>query len=386
MIRRFTERVLILLVAVVVLSLVAGAVLGQPVLFSYVTSDSMAPTLESSDGFVAVPTEVDSSIEVGDVVVFRATEVGGGGLTTHRVVGRTEEGFLTRGDGNTVTDQDSGEPPVKRQRVVAKAWRFDERVVVVPGLGVVPETTKAVLSQTQAYLARIFGFQVLRGPQGLAYLFFAAALGWYLYGEIRGDDRRGDARTTDRDSGLDDRLLIGSAVALLLIAATAAMVVPAGSHEYTFVSADYDAGEPTVVQRGDSATLSYTLQNTGVLPVFLFLEPSSEGVDIEPEETNIPGRSVVNASVTLHAPRETGYYRRYVTEHRYLAVLPRSTIRGLYEVHPWVPVVVIDALIAVPFYLLGVRLAGRARIRRERSRESSQSILTRVRGFVTDLY
>jgi len=125
--------------------------------------------------------------------------------------------------------------------------------------------------------------------------------------------------------------------------------------------------------------------NGGVLPIVTFLEPASDGVDVEPRETAVPARSAVNASVTLHAPPETGYYRLYVTEHRYLAILPQSTIRALYELHPWAPIVVIDSMIAVPFYVLGVRLVGRGRVRR-RSRESPESVFARVRLYLTKLY
>ena len=60
----------------VVVVIVAGQLAGQPVLLGYVTSGSMAPTLETGDGFVAVPAAVSGPIDTGDVVVFEAV-VGG---------------------------------------------------------------------------------------------------------------------------------------------------------------------------------------------------------------------------------------------------------------------------------------------------------------------
>ena len=116
-----------------------------------------------------------------------------------------------------------------------------------------------------------------------------------------------------------------------------------------------------------------------------YLEPASEGVEVQPQELHVEGRSVANATVTLHAPPETGYYRRFLVEHRYLAVLPRPMIQGLYEVHPWAPIIAIDALIAVPFYLVGVALVGSGRIRR-RSRSRDLPTITRVRRAVRSLY
>jgi len=50
----FTKSLTVAMVAVVGL-LVLGAMLGQPVLRSYVETGSIAPTLEHGHGFVAVP-------------------------------------------------------------------------------------------------------------------------------------------------------------------------------------------------------------------------------------------------------------------------------------------------------------------------------------------
>lgn len=119
----------------IVLLLILGSVLGQPVLVGYVETGSMSPTLEPGDGFIAVPTQLDSSIEEGDVVVFQAEEVQGGGLTTHRVVNKAERGFITKGDANPFTDQGNDEPPVKRAQIVATALQVNGNVVVIPSLG-----------------------------------------------------------------------------------------------------------------------------------------------------------------------------------------------------------------------------------------------------------
>lgn len=104
----FTRTVAIVLVVAVSL-LIAGAVLGQPIFLSYVETGSMDPTLSPGDGFIAIPNAVAGSVEEGDIITFRAQTLHGGGLTTHRVVGKTEHGYITKGDANPFTDQDSGE-------------------------------------------------------------------------------------------------------------------------------------------------------------------------------------------------------------------------------------------------------------------------------------
>jgi signal peptidase len=102
----------------------------------------------------------------------------------------------------------------------------------------------------------------------------------------------------------------------------------------------------------------------------VFLETQSEGIDVSPSEFRVRGGHVANATVTLHAPPETGYIRQYLTEHRYLAVLPTSTIRALYGLHPWAPILAIDALLGGAFFGLAVGLVGIGRTRlRNRDRD-----------------
>lgn len=147
------------------------------------------------------------------------------------------------------------------------------------------------------------------------------------------------------------------------------MVVPAGTQEFGVVSAEFESENPTVIEQGTSESRPYLIGNGGLVPVVSYVEPASEGVAFEPSKTVLSPRSTVNATLTLSAPPETGYYRRYVTEHRYLMVLPQSMIRGLYNVHPWLPILAIDVALGVPFYLFGMTLLGRGRVRL-RSRDS----------------
>jgi signal peptidase len=162
---------------------------------------------------------------------------------------------------------------------------------------------------------------------------------------------------------------VGGFAVLLVAGATAAMVGPAGTQEFGVVSAEFDSERPDVIPTGESKSQPLAVGNGGVVPAVVFLEPASEGVDVEPRELHVPGGGVANATVTLQAPSETGYYRRFVVQHRYLAVLPVSVIESLYRLHPWVPILVVDALLGVPFYLVGITLVGRGRIRRQTGRD-----------------
>jgi signal peptidase len=371
--RRYLRLALTLAVVLVAVSLVVGNLLGQPILLSYVETGSMEPTLAPGDGFVAVPPALAGEAEPGDVVTFRAEEIQGGGLTTHRIVEETEQGYITRGDANPFTDQDGGEPPVKQEQIVAVAWQPGGSVLAIPYLGTVVGGLQGSIQTLQVRLAGLFGTRSLLGLQGLTYLLFGATVVLYVLDVFVSGGGTDRERDRTRETGLDARLLVAAMALGLALAATAAMAAPAGSQEFSIVSAEFESESQFVIEQGSNTTTPYAVGNSGFIPIVTYLEPGSDGVAVSPEQLRVGPNSVRNATLTLSAPPETGAYRRYVVEHRYLAILPPSTIRTLYGVHPWLPVAAIDALIAVPFYLIGTRLIGTGRVR-TRSREKPSGL------------
>ncbi|WP_459192822.1 signal peptidase I [Halosimplex sp. J119] len=367
---------------VFLVAMVAGQVFGQPVLLGYVETGSMQPTLNPGEGFVAVPAAIAGDIEEGDVVTFRAKEIHGGGLTTHRIVEETDRGFVTRGDNNPFTDQDGNEPPVKRAQIVAVVWQPSGSVLAIPGVGTLVSGSETVMTAIQRQLSAALGTRSLLGTQGVAYLLLGVSVLAYVADLCFGSDRRDRSRETRRDSGMDTRLLVGAFAVVVVLVATATMVAPSGPQEFGVVSAESESPGVRVIEAGTNESTGYKLGNGGFVPMVAYFEPQTDGVDVQPCSTVIPGRSTVNATLTLSAPPETGYYRQYLTEHRYLYVLPESMLRALYEVHPWLPIVVIDALIGVSFYAFGVSLGGTGRIR-SRSRDGP-SRLDRLRSRVFD--
>ena len=355
-----------------VVSLVVGQFLGQPVLLSYVETGSMQPALAPGDGFVAIPAGIAGGIGPGDVVTFDAQEIQGGGLTTHRVVEETERGYITRGDNNPFTDQDGGEPVVQDADVVAKALQVGGGVVVIPHLGTVAMGFQSALQSVQTWLAVTFGVRSFQGTQGLAYIVFglslvAYAVDWYLNAGSR--DR--ETRERSRDDGTSVFAILGVLALVLMATATAAMVVPGGTQEYGVVSAEFESENPTVIERGTSQDLEYVVPNAGLVPVYAYVTPASPDVDVDPQRLSVGSRGEASTTVTLSAPDETGYYRLFVVEHRYLAVLPPGIVDELYGVHPWAPLVVINGLLGGGIVGIGLLLlrGEPARIRSRDSRE-----------------
>ena len=370
----------VVLLLVLVLSL--GYVLGHPVVLSYAESGSMEPAIEEGDGVVLVPSQGARSPGVGDVVTFQAELVNGGSLTTHRVVEVTEEGYVTKGDANPFTDQDTGEPAVTEAQVVGVVPTFRGEPVTVPGLGTFVESTRAAVASLQMTISSYIGTSLVTGTQGLAYILFGVgATVFVLTFLLDEDDERTESRDTDREGVFSTWTVVLVATLFVVFVVTGVMVSQGGPTKYELVSSESDPDTPRVVQAGESVERRYVMSNPGHIPAVSFVEPASNGVEVDEEnrEHYLGGNETVNATVTLNAPSEKGYYPMYVVEHRYFAVLPTGTIEAMYAIHPWVPIVVINGLVAGAFVVFSAVLVGTKPVR-TRTKKSGTLLRKKDRG------
>ena len=338
----------LLLVGLVIVMLI-GQQLGQPILLGFVVTGSMSPTLEPGDGFVAIPPEISGDIESGDVVTFNARELQGGGLTTHRVVGETDEGYITAGDANPFTDQDGDEPPVQESQIVAVAWEFNDELVVIPSIGTVALALQGAVEAGIGLLSGLPGGDALAdGDVGSIMVGGGVLLLLYSFAaDIFSSDRNGRDRSRSRKGATRAGLVLGVILLLILVPATAGMVIPSGLNEITIVSSQSPSSNPTVIERGGTQTVEYNVTNDGYFPQVAIIEPASTGVTIE-ETTHWVRRGESAGTVaTIHAPDETGVYYRAISERQYLGILPLSMIVALHAIHPWVAILGINLTITV---------------------------------------
>lgn len=366
------SRILLAFITLFFLVTLVGGIIGQPMGLSYVETGSMQPQLEPGDGFIAIPMAVAGPVETGDVIVFDAVELHGGGLVTHRVVGETDTGYITRGDNNPVNDQDGSEPPVQEGQIKAKALQIGDSIVVIPNLGVVVLGIGGAVRSIQQTLAGLFGTRALLGPQGLAYILMGFGSIAYVIASLL-ERSNGKKRTRNRDRRIEMlspvTVIAVMAVALMLLL-TASMLIPAGPQQFQFVSSQTDAPGPSVIQQGTSENVTYRLPSNGPLPVVTIIEPTSEGVSVSPRERYVAGGQTENVTITIEAPPETGAYTRTIHEYRYLAILPTGTILTLHAIDPIVPLLAINLVIGTLFVLIASVLVGLDPIRLNRHKRS----------------
>jgi signal peptidase len=345
MLRRTATDILTILAVLAVIALVVGQLTGQPVLLGYVTSGSMSPTLEPGDGFVAVPAGVSDDIEPGDVIVFDAVELQGGGLTTHRVVEVTEDGYITQGDNNPFRDQEGGEPAVTEDRIVATALQVNGWVVRLPGLGTGIETVRNTAKSAQTTVAEAFGFKT-GGPRTLSGLFIL--IGLLLLLIVFADDfrgRQGRDRTRNRSrfdaQGIDGRWVALALAFLILVPANAALFTPAGTQQIVIDGDDL----PQDTTAGEPAEIELTAENSGLIAMLVLLETSHPDAELSRNELATPRGESVTATLTVTAPPPGEQVVVTISEHRYFLVAPPSLIVWLHSIHPLVAVAAFNALV-----------------------------------------
>ena len=374
------KRVVGVVVALAIVLLLVGQLLGQPILLGYVATGSMEPTMNAGDGFVAIPSAVTGSVEEGDVVVFDARELHGGGLTTHRVVGETSEGYVTKGDANPFTDQDGGEPHVTDGQIVAKAWQVNGEAVTIPHLGTAIMSVHDTVESAVGTIAPIIGLTTSPDSEGIGSLLVAvgvALLGFGALVDRLGPGRREKTRSRSRENVLAFWTTLGLVLLVFVTFATAAMVVPAGTTEYEIVSTETPEDNPQVLAPGETGELTRTVDNAGYLPIVVVHEARSNNVETDPPWQTVGIRSNAETTVSLTAPETTGEYTRHVGEHRYLAVLPPSLLVWLHGLHPLAAIAAVNGVIVGVAVTIVLVVFGRGDLRL-RSAGTHVSLSTRL--------
>lgn len=370
-------RVGVVVLVVFFAALVLGQLFGQPTLVAYVESGSMEPTIDAGDGFVAIPAFLAGPPREGDIVTFHAEEIEGGGLTTHRIVGETEDGYITRGDANPFTDQDGGEPPVREDQIAAKALRVGGTAVTIPFLGVAIEGIQAVSVGVVSALLGVIGLDADLSPDtvgtgifGLGVLLFLAS----LRPSADGSPDRNLTRSTEEPDSVDARKVAAILLVIVLVPANAAMIVPGGPTE---IAIDGDeVAETEEIAPGDPVEAEFDARNGGLITLLLIFDSADGSVTVDPKSPGVPAGETATATVTAPAPEPGVEETITIEEHRYPVVFPESAIVAFHDIHPLLALGAINLFIGGGFIGLVGGLLGFGRVR---FRDTSREVPLRIR-------
>lgn len=317
----------------VIFAAVALTAPASPIHVSYVYSDSMEPTLDVNDGYVVV----SGAVEEGDIAVFHSAERNE--YVTHRVVGRTDAGFVTKGDNNDVTDQSTGHPHVQREDIVGTVLTVGGEPLTIPNLGVVT----SLLAGNRLLVAAIGALLVV---------------GSILYDA--GDTGRPD-RSVVRVSDVTHPLL---AVALLV--AVGILLTGAVTHEMTYVAVDGGGGGANTLTVGEPGTEELLISVPSQSFTYRMLD--TEGATMTAQERNA---SAISATLRIPPQDTRGTHDASLAVYRYPAVLPEGIVRSLHTTSPALAAsATVGTLFAPIFLAYAVLFDGKQPLRSGRSRRS----------------
>jgi signal peptidase len=316
-------RRLVLLVALAGL-LVLVAPPPSPVHLSYVTSDSMAPTLEAGDAYLVVDSGAPTT---GDVLVYDAETREG--YTTHRVVDVTDNGYMTQGDANPTPDQASGEPPVTEDQILGTVLSVGDQPLAIPLVG---------------SLAASVGVQD-------AALFIVGLLG------IRAVGQR-NAELPDRSAPRVSSVFV-PLVVLFVIAAALSLTIAPTTQSMTYTATESGSAAPAVVPVGEPSTVELRVAVRGLPLTHTVFE--ADGATVTSVESADGGAML---TATLPARAEPGSFDVAVTAVPYPQTLPAATIETLHAVHPLAARLATIGAAVLPLWLLyWLFVDGRSRLR-----------------------
>ncbi|WP_167768574.1 signal peptidase I [Haloarcula amylovorans] len=305
---------------------------GSPVQISYVYSDSMEPTIHTNDGFFVTSS---NSIEAGDIVTFWAPQRDS--YVTHRVVGQSDSGYITKGDNNPTSDQSTGYSHVKQNEIVGEVVTYHGAPILIPKYG---STVSA-----------------LRGYSPVILL----GLGLLLLIRMGGTATQG-ARPTRSVLRIQDvmlPLLVVSVVSLVGF-----MLVGASVHQFTFVAVATTSDTPNIITVGESKTTTMMI-NRSTTP-FTRSVVTAENMQITEQSRN---ESSITVTTRIPPPESTGRYVSRLSTRHYPAVLPLSLLQQLDRIHPVIPASISTLLVMTPVYLLSLLIFDRKTpVRPSRSR------------------
>lgn len=337
------------------IAVAAGAITGHPITLGYVETTSMEPALAPGDGFIAVSPLFAPPAEQGDVIVFESgtmdTE-----LTTHRIVGRTPEGFITRGDNSPFTDQATGEPPVRPPQIVGRPITINGQILSIPWYGSAVETIQGAL-QSAVFSLGLGQYPGAQVALGLLVVGVGVVLLTVVYGAMENNQRQISRRNTR--STIDSRVLLLIILIIVAVPLITMLGLAAETQQFTMLSSPGGTG-PNVVAPGGTHSFNFTVENRHFVPMVVIMDVPSGGASVSQRTFVLSHDESAKVRYTVVAPTEVGRFNRYKQEVRYPHVLPIKVLEWLHDRSPvlagcTVVGVLLSPIILLFYFLIGFR-------------------------------
>lgn len=350
---------LYIITGLLIAAALGGVLTRKPFLLTAIRSGSMYPTLKQGDAVIIRRVAENTKLKPGDIIVFRSE---GGSLASqgwimHRIVARDpESGYITKGDNNEKTDQETGgAPPIKQEWVVSRALTVGGSPVKIPLVGYLP-----------IWLERL-----QRHPMLLPGIAVTLALIVAL-DEFMGKKKK-------RNRRLEEQLLYffsGLTLAVILAGSTLATSQHLRfEYEVSAVSRGVIMGSPVgILQQGEVVERPLSeLRNKGFFPIVASVTTNDRQVTFNRELVKLAPGQEEKITMTVTA-RKPGEYKSTVWVGMFPPLLPANLIHHLSQKSFWLALAATALVPALPLMLLP---ALEPRLR-QRTKKELRRVLRRI--------
>jgi len=340
--REFVEYTLVAVIGVLVIGSLLGALMDRPVFMSYAYSKSMTPTIDKGDLFFLNP--LATSPGVGDVIVFRAN----GRWTVHRVVAVTQDGYITKGDANVATDQQSrGIKPIPRENVAGTVVAPGGHVLTIPEIGNYLET--GLDNRTKIFLGALLVMVGVIAFSG-------------------GSEKRKKHQKFVR---VKFRTLYMLAGVFLLITVAMSIFVSWETVPIEYAVTSAGGLREGWYLPGERFSTEVTVKNNNLYPMLYYVSGKPPVTAVSSTEFGLGGGEEKALVVDIKAPESTAVYSTDVRINAYPHVLPSNIMGWLYNYNPMLPVLAIlgevAAVLWIIYLLSGIGNEDALKIRKRRT-------------------
>ncbi len=321
--------ILTLLAVVFLLLSVTGFILDRPVLISYVTSDSMTPTLNKGDLFLINPF---SKGRTGDIIVFKMN----GHWTVHRIYAETSEGYITKGDNNVATDQQGGRSDaIRKEDVVGTVVTIFDKPIKIPYVGMyIQEFSKSTKNLYIAIVVIVLGSILLTAG---------------------GKDRVRKRKKRVVKVKYKTLYTIVSAVTIAIILIS--IVATWGTVGFNYASTLAGGQKEGWYLPNTEFDRPIVIENKAFYPMYYILSPKGDRIALDKTDFMLMRNEKESINVHVKVPANTKIYYEQIDVYTYPPLLPTDLIKRLWNLNPYLPLVAfsieIAGVLAIVYFATG---------------------------------
>jgi signal peptidase I len=329
----------IVIIVIVLLTLSASigtALFHKPVLLTVIKSNSMYPLWQRGDMLVIHNIDKTFPIHNGDMIIFHSETgpLASEGWIAHRVVGgNAQDGYVTQGDANDQSDQDSSiAPPIKREWIIGKVAMIGDQPLVLPKIG---------------YLT--LGVEQMKTARFVLPVIALLLAGIVAYMELTGRKKK------KKNGKIDLPLIYIASGVTMIVVAMATMLI-----NTQFITFSYEVGDQQgllsgsavgILQMGDvkSDNLSH-LQNESFVPFIGLVDEHDPQLTVNHRSFILKHGETMNIKYTVTG-KEKGHYDTPITVALLYPLLPPKIIHMLANINFWLAFTCVAIIPGLPFIL-----------------------------------